>query len=1391
MVRSNTNILYFTATRGPFEFEWEQLSKEVVRSNQTAEKMAELCGNQNLIINNTSLFFASPGYPSGYDSNLQCSYTIMPSNPATHVELLFLKVDLEEFEECFADYVKVSQSSDLQNWSELDKLCKKTTDKILKFQGNPYLKVDFVTDAGINKTGFSSLITTKCGAELSERRGFVNITELKGSLVNYQQDCIWTIKVRQGRRIRLTFPDFWLRNPNTENNCKTYFLVRNGIAEDSPFLGKGKYCDNDITDVLETSSNRAYIKFSRSGYPVYRASFHYEEISPECSKEIILSENYKWDRTQTISTPNYPNIPNPHSECVWKIIAPLHKIITLDFFGDYDLIPVNSDSKMCELEYVQINDGGTEMAPVIGRYCGSTKPNTIRSTSNVLRVLYFTDVSEPHKGFQANVSISRCGGFYYESEGLITAPLLQLKPNEKELECVYTLDMPLGSTINISIDKINLPEPYGEHNVSCKDETHLELQEIDDFSSDTENITDTLLLCGSETNRYIVETNKLRIVLRIKDGYYNADSFQISYSAIGSRCGETIEGVRGILQTPNYPKGTDTPIHCNWNIKAPAGRRIKVEFLDFDMSTNTYNIRTYRRLTFANDPKMTSIIERVTDKIPPIIYSSDNTMTIDALMLSFHKNRGFKLKYSADELAIDCHSLLLYYDRFFSNSPQTVNITRTDSEKPLYCSYDLKPKYNETFSVQIVKQDNYNNTQQWFAYGCPYTSPLQLYIADERLLPSLMCHNETQPSFRLPFATKMIINGNKRNGLHNMQLQLNSYKCGGVWPMNYYQDFTITQPDMKNHTGRLECAWVVWGHYTSSLDPPKFEDVMEDVQVDFSLTTDFKGKCEEEYLVVYNGPNQNAPHLGRYCEQSTITNMVATGGLFVEFITTNYNIQSIFNLTVHEGSGCGGELKYPYRQILFDYQYKNNVECIWDLKTEPGFHLAAIFSDRFFIESSPNCTKDYLKIQQKSAKGEWEDIATLCGRSPPKMVNSTTTEMRLIFRSDDTGTASGFTVDFERNCGGILYATDTMQQLNSPNYPSNYLSNLYCNYTIVPSPVISKTESDSLYIRFIDFLIEDSPLKKCVFDNVTIYTLDNHNEAQSTTLCGRKTNYELRSKKSITIVFQTDANYNRKGFLLEYGHNKCGALITNSTIIESPKDSSTQMYPHNSVCSWQLQAPENYKIAIKFEYIDFESQGLCSYDGVEVYKGLNTVEDQRLVQLCGNITDQVDIIHIPQNTGLIRSYADDRDGSKGFKALVKFMPNCDKHIHLMASNSSYEFTQFSGQYANNLDCSYVFTTTPDRQLKLEFSSFHVENSSNCLDDYLDIRDGPGLFSDQIGQFCGHDLPSPLVSSKSSLLMRFVSDSKETSSGFIATIKAVSKICGQHDLDITTKKVNCL
>ncbi|EDW26617.1 GL13113 [Drosophila persimilis] len=705
---SSTNVVYFTASRGPFKLNWQRLSKESLRSNRTAEEQTRHCGQQLLRLNQTMFTLNSPGYPGGYENGLQCAWSLVPVNPAMHAVFQLAKLDLEVFGngECIADYLKISQSADMQTWTEQAKLCAElnnTSPRI--FHGSPYLNVEFITDASVNQTGFNGVVRTECGSELSSPRGLVNITETVLSSPLRPQECVWKLRVRQGRRIRIDFPDFQLDNPNGgsgapspfgggQQQCGTFLMVRNGYAADSPFLGRGKYCDSGITDVLETTSNRAYIKFRYQGYPRFRVTFRFEELGHACSGRIVLGPAA--GEQQVITSPNYPNLPNPHSECVWVITAPPQHRIAVQFFGNFDLTAATGASKdviECDREFIQVNDGSTELRPELGRFCGNRKPNTVYSSGSQLRIRYYTEVPEPLHGFQARLSIARCGGTYYSPEGEISSPTpdqLQLHSDQGMAleECVYTIEVDKGNTINLESDRLHLPQPEG---ANCSQHTHLRLEEIEAYGLEgEERVIDTLLLCGTNDRRLLVETNKVVVRLKLVDGNLQENQgFRFRYKALGSRCGEKIEAMQGVLQTPGYPDGVTHPMHCVWRLEVPKGRRVRVEILDFNTGgeTTTRGSPAFRgRLTFANDHKIQSILGRYTSDPPSEIISSDNTMGIDAFLLPFSRHRGFKLRFSAHGIS-ECRRLNL-----IEGGPGgSLNFERSNLTSMVHCSYNLSP----------------------------------------------------------------------------------------------------------------------------------------------------------------------------------------------------------------------------------------------------------------------------------------------------------------------------------------------------------------------------------------------------------------------------------------------------------------------------------------------------------------------------------------------------------------------------------------------------------------------------------------------------------------------------------------------------------------------------
>lgn len=1385
---SNTNVLYMKATRGPFKLSWMRLAKTALADNRTAELQLRLCGQQMVRIDRSVIIFKSPGYPGGYETDLNCSWIFMSNNPAMHASLQLTTVDLEQFgDDCYTDYLKVSSSNNMEHWTELAKLCR-TLNESQTYQGTPYLRLQFITDTSVNKTGFSSILRSVCGSELTASQGIVNITEMGPQRYLSSPDCVWTIRVRQGRRIRITFLESQLNSRRSPNNgdCPTFFVVRNGFADDSPFLGHGKYCENNITDVLETTSNRAYIKFHRRNILDYRAAFRYEEISNACSNHIVLPDpllagSYNLSEP-VISSPNYPNLPNPHSECVWRISAPLEHRIALEFFGDFNLSPASDigkateDKEMaCNDEFVQVNDGSTELSPQLGRFCGTTKPDTILSSGSEMRVKFYTGVLEPHLGFQARLRLANCGGSYYSRKGVIKSPRpeelqshLHTKYNGVK-QCAYTIEVERGSTIELHFESMNLGViPY------CNQSTYLLLDEMDPFKED-EKPTDSLVVCGRSQRKFLVETNKVIVRLMMPSGHLrDEERFELHYQAIGSRCGETINAADGYLQTPNYPRGVQETTHCVWRVQVPKGMRVRVQIVDFDNGSPSNRTSAsfagpfFGRLAFFNDFKLQSAIGRYRLNAPTYVYSSDNRISIDAFLFPQGQHRGFKLRFTAYGTSL-CHA----FEGGEHNRLEFRWPSVGDNSTP-YCNYALNPPEHHTLVLQV--QFNRSNDYETMAQ-CRKTRPLQLNRPEEseQLLPYLLCTEDSQKNhtLRLPFPLEMIVSIQSRIGSMYLGLSYTLQQCGGMVPLEPGDNLNITRPtQLSSALQAIDCAWAV-GPDTTVEDPLSAEDV----QLEITISVELLGDCERHYVNVYAGPDQNSPLVGHYCQGASETNKVVERGLFMEYhadLGIDPANNSTFNVTVRYGSGCGGRLTYPYRVIDFRDQYRNNVECVWDVEAEDGFHIGLTFISRFYIEDSPDCSKDYLLIQQlNETSGNYTDLQKICGRSPPEYINTTSTGMRLIFRSDGNVNGEGFTANFERNCGGTLYATSDAQILSSPNYPRGYGRNLYCNYTFVPL----EPYASGVRVAFLTFDLERSPMRVCMYDNVTITTRDSPDNIQESVICGVKLRHVYRAKESISLVLQTDSTFSGSGFQLEYSTRLCGGVVSATQMIESPRQHQDDQMPHNSDCYWNLTAPAGKKFTLKFELIDFESASTCMYDGVEIFSSPVPDAHRRMARFCGRLTGLLPTLHIPDNRALIHSFSDERDASRGFRVLVRVLDNCDQTIVLGEQNSSYTFSKFVGQYANNLDCGFVFKAPAGYQLNVEFRSFHVQASTGCTADYLQFSDGAGPFGDDIGRFCGQDLPSKLSSSRHTLFMRFVSDAAITDTGFELLVTATRQPCG--------------
>lgn len=119
--------------------------------------------------------------------------------------------------------------------------------------------------------------------------------------------------------------------------------MRSGVSADSPFLllnpaqgahQNGRLCQSTLPNTRNTTSNVLAVQLVSNADSTVGTGFRltYMELGLGCGGRLQLSID---QNELTISSPNYPRIPNAHSECIWVIMAPAGKRIQMEFVENF------------------------------------------------------------------------------------------------------------------------------------------------------------------------------------------------------------------------------------------------------------------------------------------------------------------------------------------------------------------------------------------------------------------------------------------------------------------------------------------------------------------------------------------------------------------------------------------------------------------------------------------------------------------------------------------------------------------------------------------------------------------------------------------------------------------------------------------------------------------------------------------------------------------------------------------------------------------------------------------------------------------------------------------------------------------------------------------------
>lgn len=212
-------------------------------------------------------------------------------------------------------------------------------------------------------------------------------------------------------------------------------------------------------------------------------------------------------------------------------------------------------------------------------------------------------------------------------------------------------------------------------------------------------------------------------------------------------------------------------------------------------------------------------------------------------------------------------------------------------------------------------------------------------------------------------------------------------------------------------------------------------------------------------------------------------------------------------------------------------------------------------------------------------------------------------------------------------------------------------------------------------------------------------------------------------------------------------------------------------YPAYSRCQWQIRAPKDHAIIIKFK--NFHVEDDCANDYVAIYNSLSPDNSQAITKQCGLRPPSNPLEVVSSGNIMLINLVTDNVRRPGFRAVYKAIPaltagSCGKSMTDPTGNFSSPY--FPSFYPPLVDCVWNINVPQGKKIKIEFSMFRVKEPgvdvNNCHKDYIEV----------LGKrYCGEKGKLVLSSSSNTLEVKFHSDDSYTDKGFKAIYTAYDPV----------------
>ncbi|EEC10901.1 hypothetical protein IscW_ISCW019698 [Ixodes scapularis] len=190
---------------------------------------------------------------------------------------------------------------------------------------------------------------------------------------------------------------------------------------------------------------------------------------------------------------------------------------------------------------------------------------------------------------------------------------------------------------------------------------------------------------------------------------------------------------------------------------------------------------------------------------------------------------------------------------------------------------------------------------------------------------------------------------------------------------------------------------------------------------------------------------------------------------------------------------------------------------------------------------------------------------------------------------------------------------------------------------------------------------------------------------------------------------------------------------------------------------------------------DFALDQLRARSGCLTLEGPSTLEGWRILPRPAHRTDFGSpvpwmVVTATALRGVFESNGEVR--GKGFN--VTHSTSCGGRVLASGLNEQriYSHAKYGEEYyPNRYDCEWLIQAKAGR-VRLRFVAFKLQYDYKCRYDYVKVFDGDSASGSQLGFFCGQELPKVIISTSSSLLIRFHTDRGTVHMGFVVAFSAV-------------------